>query len=419
LEKDMKLKAAQINGMTCREGQKQTKVHDSDGLYLLIKQTSGDSTKKNKGKLWRFRYKYGGKHKEMALGKYPDITLAVAREKAGKARHSLMDGVDPMAERKIKKYQFSDDNLHFGKVAMEWFDSVKNGWSDSYQTKLLRWLENDLKHLLTLHINLVTKKHVINLVQAIVKSGYKKKVEPMISMINRIFIYADSKELSNSNPCVNLDYKTIVGYVPPAEGLAAITDSRKLGKLLCDIEENCHGTQCPKEALKLLPHLFLRPGELRLLKWEYVDFDKKIMFLPAEIMKARKDHLVPMSKQVTKMLKYLFEITNYSEFVFPSEINPCQPFSKNVLNNRLKELGYDGNTMVAHGFRSTASTLLNELGVNGDHIEVQLAHQIGNRTSRTYNRSQFLKKREKMMQRWSDLLDELKDKSFSDMLKAA
>lgn len=415
----MKLKAAQIEAMTCPEGQKQTKVHDSDGLYLLIKQNSGDSANKKKGKLWRFRYKYGGKHKEMALGKYPDVTLAVAREKAAKARHSLMDGVDPMAERKIKKYQYSDDNLHFGKVATEWFDSVKDGWSDSYKNKLLRWLENDLKPLLTLHINLVTRKHVLTIVQTIVESGHKKKVEPMMSMINRIFSYADSKDLLNSNICVNLDYKTLVGYVPPAKGLAAITDSRKLGKLICDIEANCHGELCPQKALKLLPHLFLRPSELRLIKWDYVDFDKKIMFLPAEIMKARKEHLVPMSKQVTKMLKDIFEITNYSEFVFPSLINPCQPFSKNVLNTHLKKLGYDGNIMVAHGFRSTASTLLNEQGVNGDYIEVQLAHQIGNRTSRTYNRSKFLKKRKKMMQRWSDLLDKLRDKSFSDMLEVA
>jgi integrase len=150
-----------------------------------------------------------------------------------------------------------------------------------------------------------------------------------------------------------------------------------------------------------------------------VDFDKKMIFLPAEVMKTRKDHLVPISKQVQEILKHLFEQTKYSEFVFPSELNPCQPFSKNVLNNRLRELGYDGNMMVAHGFRSTVSTLLNEKGEDENHIEVQLAHHIGNRTSRAYNRAKYLKQRTEMMQRWSNLLDTLREKSDTEMLEAA
>jgi integrase len=407
----MTLKASQIKTVTCPAGQKQKKVYDTDGLYLLIKDTGG--------KLWRFRYKYAGKHKEMALGKYPDVSLAVAREKAGKARHLLMDRIDPMVKRKIEKHQFSDEDLHFGKIAMRWFERWEAGWGETYKTKLLRWLERDLKDISTLHINLITKKHLIKIVETIVERGHKKKVAPLISMINRIFIYAGSKDITNSNPCVNLDYKTIVGHLPDVKGFAAITDSRKLGKLISDIEDNCSGTLCPIEALKLLPHIFLRPSEVRCLKWEYVDFDKKIIFLPAEVMKTKKDHLVPMSKQIQKILKHLFQQTKYSEFVFPSEINPCQPFSKNVLNNRLKELGYDGNMVVAHGFRSTASTLLNEIGEDESHIETQLAHLIGNSTSRSYNRAKYLMQRTKMMQRWSDLLDTLREQSDAEMLEAA
>jgi integrase len=403
----MTLTASQVKSASCPEGQKQKKVYDSKGLYLLLKDTGG--------KLWRLRYKFGGKHKEMALGKFPNVTLSEAREKAERARSLLTDGFDPMANRKLLKYQVTDEALNFEKIATRWFERNKVNWSSTYQTKLVRWLENDLKNISTLQINVITKKHLIMIVNTIVENGHKKKVAQLMSMINRIFEFAMSELLISTNPCQSFYYKTLVGNLPNTKNYAAITDSRKLGDLLFDIENNTSGTLCSIEALKILPHVFLRPSELRGLKWEYVDFDKKLIFIPGSEMKTKKDHIVPMSKQVERKLKALHKQTQYSEFVFPSEKNPCQPFSKNVLNNRLKALGYDSETMVSHGFRGTASTLLNEEGVNESHIETQLAHQIGNSTSRSYNRAKYLRKRKKMMQRWSDLLDALRESSDGEM----
>ena len=403
----MTLKAAQIKSFTCPEGQKQKKEYDGNGMYLLLKDTGA--------KLWRFRYKFGGKHKEMALGKFPSVTLSGAREKAEKARSLLTDGFDPMVNRKMQKHQVKDEALNFETIAMEWFARVSEEWSPTYQAKLLRWLARDLEYIGGLPISCITKEHIVKIVNTIVENGHKKKVAPLMSMINRIFEFAIALDMVNANPCKKVDHKTIVGMLPSVTSYAAITDSRQLGDLMFDIENNASGTLCSIEALKLLPHLFLRPNEIRCLKWEYVDFEKNLIFIPGTKMKTKKDHIVPMSRQVKNKLKALHKQTKYSEYVFPSEKNPCHPISKNVLNNRLKALGYNSDVMVAHGFRGTASTLLHENGENENHIETQLAHQVGNATARAYNRAKYLKKRKKMMQRWSDLLDNLLERCDREM----
>jgi integrase len=404
----MALKAAQIKGLTCPQGQKQKKEYDSNGLYLLIKNTGGQ--------LWRFRYKYGGKHKEMALGKYPSVTLGVAREKAEAARSLLANGIDPMFKRKTTKHQSSNKDLNFGTIAKKWFELNQVGWSGTYQDKLLRWLKVDLKHICGLKIDYITKINILDIIDSIVDAGHKKKAYDVFSVLRRIFLFATSKDFTNNNPTLKIDFKTVVGILPPVQNLPAIIDSRKLGQLICDIDNSILGTFCTMEALKLIPRVFLRPSEVRNIKWEYIDFDKRLIYMPAEVMKSKRDHIVPMSKQVIKQLEYVFQHTNYSKFVFPSERSSNQPISKNVLGNRLKALGYDSTVMVAHGFRSTASTLLSEAGVEENYIETQLAHLIGNATSRVYNRAKYLPQRKVMMQKWSDTLDSLRDKNDQQMI---
>ncbi|WP_330997784.1 site-specific integrase [Psychrosphaera haliotis] len=167
------------------------------------------------------------------------------------------------------------------------------------------------------------------------------------------------------------------------------------------------GTFCTVEALKLLPRLFLRPNELRCLKWQYIDFADRIIRIPAEEMKRSREHLVPLADQVIEHLKQIKEVTGYSKFVFPNSRDASKPISKNVMTNRLRDLGYSANVVSAHGFRSSASTILHEKGWNHEVIEAQLAHLTGTATSRAYNRSIYLIERRKMMQEWADYLFEI------------
>lgn len=392
-----------IKALKCPEDKEQLKKFDSNGLYLLVNSTGS--------KLWRLKYKYGGKHKLMALGKYPTTPLKDARKKADEARLLLLDGIDPMAERKLKKHQSYCEHLNFGVIAHQWLELNETEWSEDNYKKLARWLNNDLKNICKLQIDQITKQHLIKIVNLLVDANTKKKVPPLLSMLNRIFKYASTKNITDNNPLINFDYTQLVGKMPRVKNHAAITDSKQLGQLIYDIENNTFGNYCSREALKLLPHLFIRPHELRHLKWEYIDFESAYIKIPSFLMKARNEHIVPLTQQTSALLRAIHQNTNYSEYVFPSEKNPCLPMSKNVLNNRLKALGYTSEQIVSHGFRGTASTILNELEEDYHHIETQLAHQIGNSTSRSYNHAKFLKQRRAMMQRWSDLLEKLRDEA--------
>jgi integrase len=189
--------------------------------------------------------------------------------------------------------------------------------------------------------------------------------------------------------------------------MAAITVPNELARLIRDIDSNDSGTFCSIEALRLIPRVFLRPKEIRALKWSYIDFEARMIRIPEEEMKRDREHLVPMARQVYEQLLRIKNTTGYSPFVFPNERNSDLPISKNVLVNRLRALGYEADVMSAHGFRSTASTILNEDGWNPDVIEAQLAHLTGTATSRAYNRAIYLPERKKMMQEWADYLDEL------------
>ena len=264
----MKLNNEKIKALKCPKDKKQIKKFDGNGLYLLVKNTGS--------KLWYFKYMFGGKHKEMAFGKYPKITLKQARKKADDARLLLSDAIDPMAERKLKKHQSTCESLSFGKIAHQWYELNKDEWSEDYQKKLMRWLENDLKDLCKLQIDQITKQHLIKIVNQLVDANTKKKVPPLLSMLNRIFKYASTKNITDNNPLINFAYTQLTGKMPTVKNHAAITNSHKLGLLILKIENNNSGSYCSQEALKLLPHLFLRPIELRCLKWEFVDFKKNI-----------------------------------------------------------------------------------------------------------------------------------------------
>lgn len=398
----MPLTAAEVKSLKCPSDRKMFKRSDGNGLFLLIKN--------NQSKLWRFRYKFAGKYQEMALGKYPLISLSDAREATKDARILLTKGINPMAERSQNKRLINHPDKSFFQISMRWWEQQQDSWTPDSAKRVKRWLTTDTKSINSLEIDEIDAGHITELMLAIEAKGTPKKAPNVLSVINRVYGYALAHRLTRHNPAQGLPLKDILKPFDKVKHRAAITTPKELGQLIYDIDNNSTGGYCSTEALKLIPRLFLRPIEIRTLQWDFIDFDEEIIRIPAELMKRRREHLVPMAKQVQQHLISIKNVTGYSRYVFPNESNSTIPMSKNVLTNRLRDLGYKADVMSAHGFRSTASTLLHEHGWNHDVIEAQLAHLIGSATSRAYNRSIYLAERRKMMQSWADFLEKVKIK---------
>ncbi|SMY18207.1 tyrosine-type recombinase/integrase [Photobacterium aquimaris] len=396
----MALTVQEVKNLSCPDGKSQIKRSDGNNLFLLVK--SGGS------KLWRLRFRYAGKYQEMALGKYPSISLSEARKLAEEARASLIHGINPMDERRERKRAKTiSKNKLFETIALKWWEQQKDSWSEDHAARVKRWLLVDCKYISNLHIEEIDAGHITELMLAIEESGTPKKAPNILAVINRVFGYALAHRLTRNNPAQGLPLGDILKPLPKVKHRAAIVKPNELAQLIKDIDTTESGNYCTVEALKLIPRVFLRPTEIRNLKWEYVDFEDALIRIPAEEMKRGREHLVPMSKQVVQQLKSIKAVTGYSELVFPNQRDSSKPISKNVLTNRLRDLGYPADVMSAHGFRSTASTILHEKGWEHDVIEVQLAHLTGTATSRAYNRSIYLAERKKLMQEWADYLNEL------------
>lgn len=397
----MALTAMEVKRLTCPEGQKQFKKSDGNGLFLLVKI--------NGSKLWRMRYRFNGKYQELAFGQYPTIPLLEARRLATEARLLLVQGINPADERRAKKRVSAEDDRIFGVVAEAWWEQQESSWSADHAKKLKRWIEVEMKPITKLPVEAIDQGHITELMLSIEAAGNRRGAPTILSVINRIFGYALAHRYTRSNPAQGLPLGDILKPMPKVKHRAAIIKPLTLGQLIRDIDKTDSGSYCTVEALKLIPRLFLRPTEIRCLKWEYIDFSKKLLVIPAENMKRGREHLVPLANQVVAQLQSIKEITGYSPYVFPSQRRSDKPLSKNVMTNRLRDLGYGADVMTAHGFRSTASTILHEQGWHHDVIETQLAHLTGTATSRAYNRSVYLAERTKMMQSWADQLDALRD----------
>lgn len=397
----MALTSSEVKSLKCPQDKKQIKKSDGNGLFLLIKDSGS--------KLWRFRYKYAGKHQEMALGKYPLINLADARESTCEARKLLAQGINPMSKRKENKRSTNPRDRAFSVVAMNWWEQQKESWSTDSAKRVKRWITEDTRDIADMDIDNIDAGHITDLMLCIEAKGTPKKAPNVLSVINRVYGYALAHRLTRTNPAQGLPLKDILKPFIRTKHRAAIITPDDLTSLIYDIDNGCSGSFCTVEALKLIPRLFLRPKEIRYLRWEFIDFKEEVIRIPAEDMKRGREHLVPMAKQVIKQLQYIKSITGYSRFVFPNDRDGSKPLSKNVLTNRLRSLGYSADMMSAHGFRSTASTLLHEQGWNHDVIETQLAHLVGSATSRAYNRSLHFSERKKMMQNWADYLDKIKE----------
>ena len=391
---EMKIRAAKVPN-----GKKQVKLTDGGGLYLLVKPA---------GKYWRFDYRFAGKRKTMALGKYPDIKTKRARQLRDEVREQLANGIDPQKLKREKDEQIRAESaaLSFEGVAREWFKVYKKDLSKSYADKVIRSLEiNVFPWLGSIPIKDIKAPQVLLTLQRIADRGAEETARRVKALCSQVFCYGILHHQLES------DLTTVIkGFLKnkKKKHYACITDSKEAGQLMRDIN-SFEGTYIVQIALKLTPYVFLRPGELRNLEWVEVDFPKKQIRLPADKMKMKQAHIVPLSRQVLSLLEDIYQLTGSGRYVFPSIRTNLRPISNNTINVALRRLGYDKETMCAHGFRAMASTLLHELGFNSDYIERQLAHKEGNAIKAAYNHARHLPERFEMMQAWADYLDGLRE----------
>ncbi|HZP66859.1 MAG TPA: tyrosine-type recombinase/integrase [Rudaea sp.] len=384
---------------------KPTKLFDSNGLFLLVNPPSARVPKGSR--LWRFKYYYAGKEKLLSLGAYPDMSLRLARDARDKARTLLVQNIDPSVQRKAEEFAQREAAANsFEVIAREWLIRQQSKLDEVTLKKATALLEKWVFPWLgTKPIADITPRELLETVlRRVEATGKIETVHRVKQRCGQIFRYAIATGRAERDPTPDLR-----GALATAKtrSHAAIVEPAKIGELLRAMDgfDGQFVTRC---ALKLTPLVFVRPGELRRAEWREVDLDKALWSIPAERMKMDAPHLVPLSRQAVEILRELHPLTGSGEYVFPGARSLRRPMSENTVNAALRRLGYSGSEIVAHGFRSMASTLLNEQGWPSDVIERQLAHAERNEVRRAYNRAKYLPERVKMMQAWADYLDALR-----------
>lgn len=376
--------------------EKPYKLSDGKGLYLAVTPTGG--------RWWRLKYRHQGREKLLSLGTYPEVALAKARDRRDEARKLVADGIDPSAERKAGKAAGADT---FEIMAREFMDKQRRKVTDSTWQRDMDQLERIYFPTLGARpISSIEAPDLLACLRRVEKAGNVETAHRARGLAGRVFRYAIASGKTKHDVAADLR-----GALEPAIKCSypAITDPAEVGALMRAIE-GYTGHPVATAALKLAPLLFVRPGELRKAEWAEFDLegDEPLWRIPAEKMKARREHLVPLCAQAVAILKELKLLTGNRSYVFPAIGQAARPMSENTLGAALLRMGYAREVMVAHGFRSMASTLLNEQGWHPDVIELQLAHKDKDETRRTYNRAARLADRRKMMTAWADHLDVLK-----------
>lgn len=374
------------------------KLYDEKGLYLLIA-TSGS-------RRWYLKYRFLGSEKKLGLGHYPEVSLKAARAKRDAARALIDVGKDPSQERQAQRLlaKAATDNT-FGVVGREFLDKrAADGLAEATKSKS-EWLFAQLEPQLgKMPVSEITAPILLSVLQAVVRSGRLETARRLRSLAGRIMRHAVVTGRAERNPATDLQRALVA---PKVRHHPAIIDAGELGALLRAID-TYEGYPSTIGALKLSPHLFQRPGEIRAMRWSELDLDRAKWVIPAERTKMRRPHEVPLSRQAIEIIESMRPISGIADYVFPAFHSRTKPISENTVNQALRRLGYKG-AMTAHGFRSTASSLLNESERwSPDVIERALAHQDQNAIRATYNRASYWKTREEMMQWWSDHLDTLR-----------
>lgn len=377
------------------------KLFDANGLFLLITP--------NGGKWWRFKFRYGGKEKLLSLGTYPETSLKEARNRRDQERKNIASDIDPAMTRKMAKLIKSVKHENtFEVVAREWFERRSGIWAETHSSKIIRRLELDIFPWLgSRPIADIKAPELLLVIRRIEDRGAVDTAHRALQNCGQIMRYAVATGRAERDCCSDLR-----GALTPVRGghFAAITDPKAIGGLLRAIEayNGNHVTRC---ALRLAPLVFVRPGELRKAQWTEIDFENAQWNIPADRMKMREAHLVPLSTQAINILEELKPLTSRSVYLFPSAISSQRPMSDNAILGALRRMGISKDEMSGHGFRAMARTVLDEvLHVRPDYIEHQLAHAVRAPNGRAYNRTAHLPERRKMMQQWADYLDELRTK---------
>lgn len=376
------------------------KLADEKGLFLLIHP--------NNSKYWRLKYRVARKEKLLALGVYPEVSLAQARDKRDEARKLHSKGLDPGAtKQEEKRTKLIAAANSFEAIAREWLEHIRHKWSKDHATYTLRRFEAyAFPEIGGTPIAEVSTPMLLAMARKIEARGTIETTHKVMNACGQVFRYAIASGRCERNPVVDL--KGAIKSKPAAKHMNALPE-KELPALLRKIDKYAAedgGDLQTQYALLLLTLTFVRTGELREAAWEEFDLDKAEWRIPAERMKMKAPHTVPLSDQAVATIKNLKEINGGFSLVFPGA-NPKRPMSKNTLLFALYRMGYRGR-MTGHGFRAVASTILNEMGFDADVIERQLAHAERNKVRAAYHRSEYLPERRRMMQQWADYLDGIK-----------
>lgn len=393
----MPLSATQVD--KAKPLEKDYKMSDGSGLYLLVKPSGA--------KYWRMKYRFANKERLLAIGVYPDISLKDARIARDEARKQLAQGIDPSAEKQARKLASNEAAANsFEVIAREWLAVKMYEKSESHRDRTRNALEKDLfPYIGKKPIADLTPLDLLSTLRRIEKRGAIETAHRAKQTAGQVLRYAIATGRAERD--ISADLKGALKN-PVTKHFPAITEPAEVGRLLLAID-GYTGTNIVKAALQLSPLLFCRPGELRHLEWSEIDFDNARIEIPAEKMKMREAHIIPLSKQAQAILEELHPLTGHLKYVFPSPRGQSRPLSENGVRTALRALGYDNDTLTPHGFRAMARTLLDEvLGYRIEWIEQQLAHAVKDANGRAYNRTKHLPQRTDMMQRWADYLDTLR-----------
>jgi integrase len=376
------------------------KLADSDGLYLLVTPSGG--------RCWRMNYRHLGKQKTLAFGTWPDTSLADARERRDVARKVLARGDDPAEQIKLERIAATvAASNSFKAVADEWLTKAEKEGRSAVTMKKLRWLLDFINESIGKRpIATISAQELLIMLRKMESKGKYETAKRLRSTCSQVFRYAIATARAERDVAADLRGALIA---PRPVHRAAITSPKEAGGLLRAIEA-FEGHPNTKAALQLLPHVFVRPGELRHAEWSDFDFDKALWTIPPHKTKMRRAHTIPLSRQALAILETIEHDAEYSRFLFPSLRSVDRPMSENTINAALRRMGFAQDEMTGHGFRAMAATLLNEMGLwHPDAIERQLAHCDNNAVRRAYARGEYWDERVRMMQHWSDHLDFLRD----------
>lgn len=374
---------------------KPRKLSDGDGLYLLVQP--------NGSRWWRMKYCFGGREKTLSAGVYPEISLKQARLRREEIRQQVAAGIDPGAERKAKKKALA---MTFEIVAREWWEKRKKLWSEEYGNAIIIRFEKDVFPFIGgRSIKSLVAADFLECLERMEKRGVLETAHKVKAKCSEVMRYAVATRRAERDPIVDLK-----GALTPVKHRhhASITYPSEVGALLRAIDGYKSKLQVVYHALRLLPLVFVRSSELRYAVWQEFDLDAATWKIPAERMKMPNPHIVPLSTQAVAILRELHVLTGPTGFLFPGARSYARPISENTVNAALRRMGYAKDEMTGHGFRSMASTLLNEQGWSPDAIERQLSHCEQDEVRAAYNYAEYLPERRRMMQAWGDYLDGLR-----------